>query len=108
MSRSYIIPGLVSEGKTIIVDSRFYNWIATATYYSDEYITPVTPSAGTMGVLGTVVGAGGAGLFADSPLDCTDVTDFASAGFPLESITSAPVGITGATHYRLTITGTEG
>lgn len=108
MSRSYSISELVSVQKTINVDSKFYNWTATATYYSDEFITPVTPSSGTLIMLGTIKGSGGSAAFADSPLDCTDISDFATAGSPLEKITASPVSIVGATHYKLTITGTEG
>ncbi len=108
MSRKVKVSGTVGGGEQIAnVDFAFYNWTATAKYFSDEFVTEVTPTAGTVTIYGRVPGAGANALFSDAELDATDPAEYATAGSPLESVTAVPDGIVGATHFTVTIIGTE-
>lgn len=107
MSRTYKLQGSAAESKSTAVDGSFFNFTVAATYYSDEYQTEVTPSGGTLEILATVLGAGSQGEFFDSPLDATDPSSYATAGSPLASVTVNPIGIVGATHYKVSVTGTK-
>lgn len=108
MSNSYQKKALVSETITMDVDKRFYNWTATVSYYSNVDETPAVPSGGTIAVTGLIPGATGYSDFNLSPLDCTNISDYCTAGVPLSGVKITPTGVTGATHYKVTITGTEG
>lgn len=111
MSKIYSKGALVATPVTIIVDPRWYNWTVAVDYFDDAAMTSsVTPTAGTVTVEGRVPGAGGNSAFNASPIDSTSPADFASAGSPLDLVVATPAGITGngVTHYKVTITGTEG
>jgi hypothetical protein len=107
MSRSYSINGTVTDEIAASVDMSFDKWFVTATYYSDEYVTEVTPTSGTITVYGKLPGAGSSGTF-DGTIDCTDSSSYVYTTAPLEIVSAVPSGITGATHYKLTATGTKG
>lgn len=108
MSRQYKISGAIAEQKTINVDSAFFNWVASVTYFTDQYQTEGVPTAGTIEVLATIPGAGANASFNDSPIDATDPSSYASAGSPLSTITISPVGLAGVSYYTVTVTGTGG
>lgn len=107
MSRTYLDRGEVADTLNITVDPKFFNWTTAVTYYSDEFITPVTPSAGNVSVTGHIVGAGASSAFHNSPIDATDLSAYASGGAPLDEVTFSTSGIVGATHYSVAVTGTE-
>jgi len=107
MSRQYKVQGTVAEQKTISVDSSFFNFIVAITYYTDAYITEGTPTGGTVEILAKVAGAGDNAEFFDSPIDATDPSAYASAGAALQSITISPIGLSGVSNYKATITGTK-
>jgi len=107
MARTYTVMGVVGSAQTISVDKEFSNWTAAATYYSDQYITEVTPSAGTLTVTGRIDGAGDDSDFTNGSIDSTSLGDYASAAGPIKTVTVTPAGIVGATHYKLKITGTK-
>lgn len=108
MSKTYRARGDVSTTLTIAnLDSAQFNWTAVVTYYSDQFVTEVTPTAGTVTVSGKIIGAGSDSDFTNGVVDSTDPGNYASASAPLESVTFTPAGITGATHYSVAITSTK-
>lgn len=107
MSRIYSAQGLIADTLSINVDTAFLNFTAVVQFYSDEFITPVEATAGTATVSGHIPGAFSNTEFNGSPIDATDGTAYSSAGIPLDAVVSSTAGITGATHYKLTVTATK-
>ena len=107
MSRTYKAQGTIGTVLTINTHPEFFNWTTAVTYYSDAFITPVTPTAGTVTVTGHIPGAGSNSAFHNSPIDATDLAAYASGGAPLDQVEFTAAGITGATHYSVAVTGTE-
>lgn len=100
--------GLVSETLTIDVDPNFPHVFVAARYFTDDtFLTPATPTAGSIAVTGRVEGNEGYSILDGSPIDCTDNSAITSAGAPLNSIQAAPMLIDVASYYEITVTATE-
>lgn len=109
MSRQYKVRMAVGDTASMNVDSRFVNWIAAVTYFTDgTYTTPTIPSAGSVTVSGHIPGAGDNSAFNNSPIDASDIAAYCSGSAPLDSVRITGSGIIGATHMEVTVTGAEG
>ena len=107
MSKSYQIRGEVNQDLSILVDSAFFNWTVSIDFFSDEYLTPITPSEGEVSVFGSIPHSLSDSSFFGSPINSSNAGSTASAAAPLSLVLVAPEGVVGATHYTANITGTK-
>tara|TARA_B110000977_G_scaffold35209_1_gene47119 strand:+ start:148 stop:477 length:330 start_codon:yes stop_codon:yes gene_type:complete len=109
MSRKYKVRGAVTDVFSFEVDDNLYNWTAVASFYSDAaFTTPAEATAGTVIVSGKIPGAQGTVSFTHSPFPASNTSKYASLSVPLESISVSLANVTGATHVKITVTGTAG
>ena len=74
------------------------------TFYSDEFITPVTPSAGTVTIKVSDDGFN-YGDITNGTVDATTPTyDRPNLTGYVKRVSATPDGIAGATHYQITVT----
>lgn len=109
-TRRYREQGTVGETLNFNVDITYIAHQAVVSYYPDGTYaegTEVIPTGGTITIKGRSHGASGFDVFDGSPIDCTDLTAVATARGILDQYEVTPVGITGATHYRVTFMASE-
>lgn len=85
------------------IPAEFERLYLSVTFYSDEYVTPVTPAAGTATITATDDGFN-FGTVTNGAIDVTDpVYDRPSAVGRFESVKATLAGVTGATHFRIIV-----
>lgn len=114
--RTYTRYAAIADTITITNINPEYNQLfVAAKYYSNEDFAEgnaVIPTGGTIDILGRANGSGAYGNLhnadvEDAPLDCTAAGNVMSTNIPLDSIQCIPSSITGATHYRITVSAKE-
>ena len=81
----------------------------TFSYFTDSQGAPAsTPSSGAIDISTRYNGAQGFTTLSSSPIDCSSEGAFADCAGPSVEFKAVPTGITGATHYQMTVTGDKG
>jgi len=108
---SYIIPSTRETVATTITlaDSgmkKYRNHYITFNFF-DGGGAPVTPSAGTVTVNGSLIGANYFEPFTNNVVDVTAPVQV-NGRSPLTSVQAIPAGITGAVTYEMTVASDDG
>ena len=114
MSRTITLPSFGAEAVATAVTGTFDDMVhfphqfICVSYFDDAAMTiPAVPTAGSIAAEFQYKGMQGWVTFANSPIDCTDIGKFVDAAGPIVGYRLTPTGITGATHYKVTVTGSE-
>lgn len=105
--RPYLIEAPVSDGEFISpsISQMLERSYISITFFSDEYITPVTPAAGTVTVTATDDGFN-YGTIDKGTVDVTTPEyDRPNLSGRIQKLKATLAGVTGATHFRVIING---
>ncbi len=106
-TQPYTIEAPVSDTAFLSPDisQSFERWYISVTFYSDEYETPVTPTAGTATFTATDDGFN-YGDLTDGVVDVSVVKyDRPNLSGRVRKVSCVLAGVTGATHFRAVING---
>lgn len=106
-----VYSGLKGQDGDIVsvpTDPNFNQLFVAAAYFTDSTMeTVATPTAGTLTVEGKVNGSNGWSELDSSPLDCTDDSDYVSAGAPLSEVRVTCAGLDAGLYFQVTVTAKD-